>query len=120
VQAFNGHGISALSGTGPGTTNLVALVPPVNVRLLGIKGSQVTLGWDDTNAARESFVIERQEVSPNPGPFVLVATVAAGTTQTGYSYTDKTARKNRTYLYRIAAVLGVNQSPWATVQVTVR
>jgi len=80
----------------------------------------VTLGWDDVNPAKDAFVIERQEVSPNPGDFVPVATVAAGTTQTGFSYTDKTAQRKRTYIYRIAAVLGQNMSSWTTVQVIVQ
>jgi Fibronectin type III domain len=121
VQAFNAAGISADSNPGSGKTQQVVLQPVVNLRLVRIKGSQVTLGWDDINgSAKDGFVIERQEVSPNPGAFVQVGTLPATGTQTSFTFTDKTAQRGRTYLYRIAATFGTNLSPWTTVQVIVK
>lgn len=121
VQAYNAGGISGDSEPTAATTQQVVLQPPVNLKLLSIKATKVTLGWDDINGtAKDGFIIQRQEVSPTPGAFIQVGTLpVTNPNQTGFSFTDTTAKKGRTYLYRVAATFGNNLSPWATVQVIV-
>jgi hypothetical protein len=121
VQAFNAGGVGSESTVASGKTQQVVLQPVVNLRLVRIKGASVTLGWDDINGpAKTGFVIERQEMLPTPGAFIQVGTIAATGTQTSFTFTDKTAQRGRTYLYRVAATNAQSMSAWTSAQVVVK
>ncbi len=69
---------------------------------------QVTLSWQDTNPAEDSFEIERRLEG---GTFTFLAGVGANTT----SYVDNAAKGNRTYEYQIRAVNDGGASPYSNI-----
>jgi len=123
VVAFNGKGDGAESLAVAVTTPDDFPLPPMNLNVLGVTETTVTLSWFDQADNETGFVIERQDVplltiDPWP-PFVEIARIPTpnGGAAGGVNFTDGVnpllpLLAGHTYNYRVAAYNATGVSLW--------
>jgi subtilisin family serine protease len=106
VRAYNpGSSSVEVNAAFPVTVlNIQAPAAPSNLKATALaRGAGISLNWLDRSNNEIGFELERRVIpsgkNATPGPWQLVATLAANTT----SHVDTTAVSNTTYTYRIRA-----------------
>lgn len=104
VQAFNGAGVSDLTGSTPVVAQTPVDLPlnPINTVVVPpVYAHKVTLSWFDQADNEEGFIIQRQDVPPQ-GPYETIATAPARAGFGGVTWTDTTAMGGKSYNYQVA------------------
>ncbi|MBI2361172.1 MAG: right-handed parallel beta-helix repeat-containing protein [Deltaproteobacteria bacterium] len=106
VAAFKAEEPPVLSGTATATTLQVSLGAPTGLQAVATDRHIVNLSWTDNSSSEAGFEIAR---STNGKSFRQIAKVGANVS----TFSDRTARANRTYTYRVRAYRPTDTSPYS-------
>jgi len=118
VVAFNAKGSSAASAVATATTPSDMPLFPMNLKVIGVTATTVTLSWYDQSDNEIGFVIERQDVPTNPltplPQFVEIARIPSPHPGPvgGVTWTNTGLTSGRAYNYRVAAYNATGLSTW--------
>jgi FtsP/CotA-like multicopper oxidase with cupredoxin domain len=96
------------------SASVAVIAPPSNLVASVRAGPLIALGWMDNATNETGFIVERSTDGIN---FVQIGTAPARNNTGSVTYLDNTVSVGITYTYRVAAVVGVDMSPYSNLAV---